>query len=376
MYDVLGVPADDPRLVVARQSVDDLLVVKEDEAYCQPCLSPVWDTALACHALLEEGSEESERAARDALAWLKPLQVLDVVGDWSARRPDVRPGGWAFQYANAHYPDLDDTAVVVMAMDRAGARLAPGRPAEYEQSIARGREWIVGLQSRDGGWGAFDADNTYHYLNNIPFADHGALLDPPTADLTARCVSMLAQLDAEGPTSPALADGVEWLIKDQLADGSWFGRWGMNYIYGTWSALSALNAAGIDPEAGTIRKAVAWLLDIQNADGGWGEDGLSYKLDYRGYEPASSTPSQTAWALLALMAAGEVENPAVERGIGYLARSQGEDGSWPEERFTAVGFPRVFYLRYHGYAKFFPLWALARYRRLRRGNSRTVAYGI
>jgi squalene-hopene/tetraprenyl-beta-curcumene cyclase len=287
----------------------------------------------------------------------------------------VRPGGWAFQYANPHYPDLDDTAVVAMAMHRARERL-DGEKSRFDEAIARGREWIVGLQSEDGGWAAFDADNTYHYLNNIPFADHGALLDPPTADLTARCVSMLAQLDEEAPTSPALARGVAWLMRDQLEDGSWFGRWGMNYLYGTWSALSALNAAGVDSQTPAVRKAVGWLEAIQNPDGGWGEDGESYKLDYRGYEPAPSTPSQTAWALLGLMAAGEVENAAVQRGIGYLAQNQAGDGFWPEERFTAVGFPRVFYLRYHGYAKFFPLWALARYRSLRRGNSRTVGFGI
>jgi squalene-hopene/tetraprenyl-beta-curcumene cyclase len=263
-----------------------------------------------------------------------------------------------------------------MAMDRARARIGEPARTEYDHAIDRGREWIVGLQSSDGGWAAFDADNTSHYLNNIPFADHGALLDPPTADLTARCVSMLSQLDEEAPTSPELARGVAWLMHDQREDGSWFGRWGMNYIYGTWSALSALNAAGVDPQSPTVRKAVDWLVKIQNADGGWGEDGASYKLDYQGYEPAASTPSQTAWALLALMAAGEVEHPAAERGIAYLAASQGESGQWPEERFTAVGFPRVFYLRYHGYAKFFPLWALARYRGLRRGNSRTVAYGM
>jgi squalene-hopene/tetraprenyl-beta-curcumene cyclase len=375
MYDVLGVPSDDPRVVVARESIDGLLVVKEDEAYCQPCLSPIWDTALAAHALLEVGSPEAEEAAQKALTWLKPKQVLDVVGDWAAQRPNVRPGGWAFQYANAHYPDLDDTAVVVMAMHRAQARLADSG-SEFDESIERGREWIVGLQSKDGGWGAFDADNTHEYLNNIPFSDHGALLDPPTADLTARCVSMLAQLDEDGPTGPALSRGVAWLMQDQLEDGSWYGRWGMNYIYGTWSALNALNIAGIDRQSPTVSKAVAWLEKIQNADGGWGEDGSSYKLDYRGYEPAPSTPSQTAWALLALMAAGEVENEAVERGIGYLARNQKDDGLWPEERFTAVGFPRVFYLRYHGYAKFFPLWAMARYRGLKRGNSRTVAFGM
>jgi squalene-hopene/tetraprenyl-beta-curcumene cyclase len=376
MYDVLGVPADDPRAKVARESIEGLLVVKGDEAYCQPCLSPVWDTALACHALLEAGSETAERAALDGLAWLKPLQILNVAGDWAAQRPDVRPGGWAFQYANPHYPDLDDTAVVVMAMDRVRARHRPGTVPDFDNAIARGREWIVGLQSRDGGFAAFDADNTHHYLNNIPFADHGALLDPPTADLTARCVSMLAQLDAEAPTSPALARGVEWLMKDQREDGSWFGRWGMNYIYGTWSALSALNVAGVDPRAPAVRKSVNWLLSIQNPDGGWGEDGESYRLDYRGYEQAPSIPSQTAWALLGLMAAGEAEHPAVARGIAYLLAQQGQDGLWSEERFNAVGFPRVFYLRYHGYAKFFPLWALARYRNLMKGNSRIVAFGM
>jgi squalene-hopene/tetraprenyl-beta-curcumene cyclase len=375
MYDALGVAADDPRVVIARESVEGLLVVKEEEAYCQPCLSPIWDTVLAAHALLEVGTPEAEGAAQDALLWVKPKQILDVVGDWAARRPDVRPGGWAFQYANAHYPDLDDTAVAVMAMHRVSDRSSAGR-GEFDEAIARGREWVAGLQSEDGGWGAFDADNTYHYLNNIPFADHGALLDPPTADLTARCVSMLAQLDEDLPTSPELSRGVAWLMHDQREDGSWFGRWGMNYIYGTWSALSALNAAGVDGEAPAVRKAVSWLQRIQNPDGGWGEDGLSYDLDYQGYEPAPSTPSQTAWALLGLMAAGEVESDAVRRGIGYLAANQREDGLWQEERFTGVGFPRVFYLRYHGYAKFFPLWALARYRNLNRGNSRTVAFGI
>ena len=376
MYDVLGVPSTDPRVVAARESIDLLLVVKDDEAYCQPCLSPVWDTALVSHALHEVGSEDAERAANAALEWLKPLQILDVAGDWSVQRPDVRPGGWAFQYANPHYPDLDDTAVVVMSMDRARQRAGSDKHPDYDAAIERGREWIVGLQSRDGGWAAFDADNTYHYLNNIPFADHGALLDPPTADLTARCVSMLAQLDEELPTSPELARGVAWLMHDQHEEGSWFGRWGMNYIYGTWSALCALNAAGVDAQAPSIRKAVNWLVRIQNADGGWGEDGSSYKLDYKGYEPAPSTPSQTAWAILGLMAAGEVDHPAVARGIAYLAEKQDSGGLWNESRFTAVGFPRVFYLRYHGYAKFFPLWAMARYRNLRRGNSRTVAYGM
>ena len=376
MYDALGYPPDHPNLVAARQSLDGLLVVREDEAYCQPCLSPVWDTALACHALLEAGGEAAERQARRGLDWLAPKQVLDIRGDWAVQRPDVRPGGWAFQYANPHYPDLDDTAVVVMAMNRAQDRLPPTDAAAFAEPIARGREWLVGLQSRDGGFAAFDADNTAEYLNHIPFADHGALLDPPTADVTARCVSMLAQLGETRDTSPTLARATQNLLDSQEADGSWFGRWGMNYIYGTWSALCALNAAGIDRHAPAMRRAVGWLLAIQNADGGWGEGGESYRLGYAGYEPAPSTASQTAWALLGLMAAGEVDHAAVARGIAYLSRTQGADGVWPEERFTATGFPRVFYLRYHGYPKFFPLWALARYRNLTRSNSRAVPFGM
>jgi len=373
MYDALGVPEDDPRVVTARQAIDDLLVIGEDEAYCQPCLSPVWDTALAAHALLELGDAEGERRGRAALDWLCPRQVLDHKGDWADVKPDVRPGGWAFQYDNPDYPDLDDTAVVAMAMDRAVAR--SGDDA-YAEPIARAAEWVGGLQSRDGGFAAFDADNTYEYLNNIPFADHGALLDPPTADVTARCISMFAQLGETVETSPRLKKAVDALLAEQRTDGSWFGRWGTNYIYGTWSALSALNAAGFEPATAPVARAAEWLIAIQNEDGGWGEDGESYKLDYDGHEPAPSTASQTAWALLGLMAAGRVDDPAVARGIDYLVASQNDEGLWDETRFTAVGFPRVFYLRYHGYAKFFPLWAMARYRNLSAGNSRRVTVGM
>ncbi|HEY1559981.1 MAG TPA: squalene--hopene cyclase [Caulobacteraceae bacterium] len=367
MYDALGFSEDDPHRAAARASVEKLLVVKEGEAYCQPCLSPVWDTCLAAHALLECGDEASVAAARRSLEWLEPLQVLDVAGDWAEQRPHVRPGGWAFQYRNDHYPDLDDTAVVVMAMDRAGS--------DYPEAISRGREWIEGLQSHDGGWAAFDADNSYHYLNNIPFADHGALLDPPTADLTARCISMLAQLG--GPIdSPRMKSSLAWLEREQLADGSWFGRWGVNYIYGTWSVLCALNAAGLAPEAPMVARAADWLIAIQNVDGGWGEGCDSYKLDYIGHEPAPSAASQTAWAILGLIAAGRIEHPTVKRGIDWLARRQDDQGEWPEEGYTGGGFPRVFYLRYHGYSKFFPLWAMARYRNLRLANSRRPQFGV
>src|SRR5205085_10170320 len=310
-----------------------------------------------------------QRAIDAALAFIEER----LKGDWAAKAPDIRPGGWAFQYNNDYYPDLDDTAVVVMAMDR--ARRASGSK-EYDQAISRGREWIEGLQSRDGGWAAFDVNNLEYYLNNIPFSDHGALLDPPTEDVTARCISMLAQLGETAETSKAVADGIAYLRRTQLAEGSWYGRWGLNYIYGTWSVLCALNAAGVDHQDPMMRKAVDWLVSIQNKDGGWGENAVSYRLDYKGFEDAPSTSSQTAWALLGLMAAGEVESPAVVRGVEYLKTTQTEKGLWDEARYTATGFPRVFYLRYHGYAKFFPLWALARYRNLSSTNSRVVGVGM
>jgi len=373
MYDALGYPPEHPLRATARRAVDKLLVVKADEAYCQPCFSPVWDTALASHALLEAAGPAAEAAANRGLQWLKPLQVLDVAGDWAVERPRVRPGGWAFQYANPHYPDLDDTAVVVMAMDR--ARAPPGSGPDYGEAIARGRAWIEGLQSRNGGWAAFDADNVHHYLNNIPFADHGALLDPPTADVAARCVSMLAQL-GEPLDAPRMRAALAYLEREQLADGSWFGRWGVNYIYGTWSVLCALGAAGLAPDAPMVRRAAAWLVAIQNEDGGWGESCASYGLDYRSYQPYPSCASQTAWALLGLMAAGEIDHRAISRGVAWLEAHQGRDGFWPEDHYTGGGFPRVFYLRYHGYSKFFPLWALARYRNLKRSNERRVAFGM
>ena len=373
MYEALGKDENYPPRAVTRRGIDKLLVIREHEAYCQPCVSPVWDTALTCHALIESGGDEVFTKAKQGLDWLKPRQVLEFKGDWAVKAPNIRPGGWAFQYNNDHYPDLDDTAVVVMAMDRARRQTGSG---EYDTAIARGREWIEGLQSRDGGWAAFDVNNLEYYLNNIPFSDQGAMLDPPTEDVTARCLSMLAQLGETAETSRSMADGIAYLRRTQLAEGSWYGRWGLNYIYGTWSVLSALNAAGVDHQDPVIRKAVDWLLSIQNKDGGWGEDAVSYRLDYKGFEGAPSTSSQTAWALLGLMAAGEVENPAVMRGIEYLKTTQTEKGLWDEARYTATGFPRVFYLRYHGYSKFFPLWALARYRNLRSTNSRVVGVGM
>jgi squalene-hopene/tetraprenyl-beta-curcumene cyclase len=282
----------------------------------------------------------------------------------------VRPGGWPFQYTNPHYPDLDDTAVVVMAMDRMG-RTHPEHAGEFREAIERAREWIEGMQSKNGGFASFDADNTAEYLNNIPFADHGALLDPPTSDVTARCISMLAQL---GIDNNVRKKGIVFLLSEQEEDGSWFGRWGMNYIYGTWSACCALIACDFDPKSEPIAKACAWLESIQNPDGGWGESGDSYKLNYKGYEKAPSTPSQTAWGLLALMAAGKADSQTVKRGVDYLLRAQLVGGGWKDVYHNAPGFPRIFYLCYHGYAQYFPLWALARYRRL--CNQYSTLYGM
>ncbi|MEX1204148.1 MAG: squalene--hopene cyclase, partial [Dongiaceae bacterium] len=359
-FDALGYPRQHPHRLTATAALRRLLVLGPERGYCQPCLSPLWDTVLTMYALMEAGEPGDGPAMRKATEWLLERQVLDLAGDWRLRRPGLRPGGWAFQDRNAHYPDLDDTAVVVMALERSG--LAGADPA-VRAAIERAVEWTIGMQSRDGGWAAFDADNTYYYLNHIPFADHGALLDPPTADVTARCVAMLGQL-GHGRNHPAAARGLAYLRRTQEPDGSWFGRWGTNYIYGTWSALWAFEAVGEDPAAPHVRKAAAWLTARQRPDGGWGESGATYWPGRRD-EAEASTPSQTAWAVLGLMHAGEGASEAVRRGIEFLLRAPRAGAQWHETLYTAVGFPRVFYLRYHGYSAYFPLWALARYRSLR-----------
>ncbi len=366
-FHVLGYDKNHPSYRSALAAIRSLLAFGESEALCQPCVSPIWDTALAAHALMEAGGDENETAARRAAAWLADQQIDDVVGDWAVARPGLAPGGWAFQYRNDHYPDTDDSAVVVMAVDRAEIDGA-------EAALARGTDWVIGMQSANGGWGSFDADNTYRYLNHIPFADHGALLDPPTTDVSARCIGMMAQRGYRAD-HPDVARGVEFLIREQEPDGSWYGRWGTNYVYGTWSALSALNAVGQSSEAPHIRKAVDWLKSRQRPDGGWGEDGATYWPDSRAVAKAS-TPTQTAWALLALMAAGEADSEAAEHGIAYLLDAPRSRDNWHEQYYNAVGFPRVFYLKYHGYSAYFPIWALARYRRLRDGNAKTTRYGL
>ena len=365
MFDALGHGLDHPEAATAWAAVRKLMVETPSEAYCQPCFSPIWDTGLAGHAVAEAQGAATDHVDA-ACTWLASQQINDVLGDWAETRPDVPPGGWAFQYANPHYPDVDDTALVGMLLHR------NGDPA-HAGGVARARDWVLGMQSSNGGWGAFDADNDHDFLNHIPFADHGALLDPPTADVTGRCVSFLAQIGIPA-TDSCMARALDYLRREQEVDGSWFGRWGTNYIYGTWSVLCALNAAGLPHQDPAIQRAVTWLLAKQRADGGWGEDEESYGTTAAG-EYYTSTPSQTAWALLGLMAAGE-SGPALARAAAYLARTQKADGEWDEDAYTAVGFPRVFYLRYHGYRLFFPLMALARYRNLSRGNQGRVAFGF
>ena len=357
---ILGYPKDDPRRATAKLALQKLLVIDGPSAYCQPCVSPVWDTALATLAMQETGDSASIGAASRALDWLQTEQVLDEPGDWRVNRAGLAGGGWAFQFANSYYPDLDDTAVVAWAMHQAH------NSDDYSDSIRRALDWLVGMQSENGGFAAFDADNTAYSLNKIPFADHGALLDPPTSDVTARVVTVLARI-GRPQDKPALKRAIAYLRAEQEADGSWFGRWGTNYIYGTWSALTALAQAGLGGQDPSVRKGVEWLRNRQNPDGGWGESNDSYA---RARAHDASTPYQTAWALLGLLAAGEAGSEAVRRGVDHLLRTQKADGLWSDPSFTAPGFPRVFYLKYHGYSGYFPLWALAAFRTLaRRGTT-------
>ena len=363
---VLGYGDDSPEMRTARDAIEGLMTERGDDLYYQPCLSPVWDTCLAAHAFLEAGARDDPRLTA-ALDWLADRQILDHVGDWAVRRPGLRPGGWAFQYENPDYPDVDDSAVVALAMHRAD-------PERYAENVSRACEWIAGMQSRSGGWGAFDPENEHYYLNSIPFADHGALLDPPTVDVTARCVGCLAQVD-RARFADEIARGIAFIRRHQEADGSWFGRWGANYVYGTWSALVALNGAGEDMDQPYVRRAVAWLRARQRPDGGWGEGLESYE-GHRGHA-AGSTASQTAWALLGLMSAGETQSAAVAGGIRWLREAPREEGPrWQERLWTGTGFPKVFYLKYHGYPAIFPLWAMARHEALLESNEGRVPWGI
>jgi squalene-hopene/tetraprenyl-beta-curcumene cyclase len=322
--------------------------------WLEACQSPVWDTALALSALLDAGVPADDPDVRSATDWLLDEQITGP-GDWQVRRPHLVSGGWAFEFANDVYPDIDDTAEIVLALRRVDHH----DPTRLARALDRAVEWTTGMQSRDGGWGAFDADNTHRLAERLPFCDFGAVIDPPSADVTAHVVEMLA---AEGRADEEpCRHGVAWLLATQEPGGSWFGRWGANHVYGTGAVVPALVAAGVPPCDPVVRRAVRWLEQHQNDDGGWGEDLRSYR-DPAWVGHGDSTPSQTAWALLALLAADE-DTDAVRRGVRHLLATQRPDGGWDEERFTGTGFPGDFYIAYHLYRVVFPIWALGRHAR-------------
>ncbi len=342
-----GYPLDHPVMQAALEGLDAFTIEDEAGRRIEACQSPVWDTALAVVALADAGVPPDDPSLRRAGRWLVDEEIT-VPGDWSVRRPHLAPGGWAFEFANDNYPDIDDTAEVALALRRTDE-------AESE-AVARAIAWTEGMQCRDGGWAAFDVDNTRALCRELPFCDFGELIDPPSADVTAHVIEMLSIL---GQSGRATERGILWLFDAQEADGSWFGRWGSNHLYGTGAVVPALVAAGVSPRHPAIRRAVVWLEEHQNGDGGWGEDLRSYRdPDFRGR--GVSNASQTAWALLALLAAGE-RGPACDKGIAYLVDNQLPDGTWDETWFTGTGFPGDFYINYHLYHLVFPVMALGRY---------------
>ncbi len=352
-----GLPLDHPAMRAGLDGLEGFIVREETPdgvvRRVEACQSPVWDTGLALTAMLDAGVAPDDPDVLRAADWLLDEEI-EVPGDWAVRRPGMAPGGWAFEFANDGYPDTDDTAEIVLAL----RRCRHPDPHRLRAAVERGTGWLRGMQSRDGGWGAFDVDNTHELATKLPFCDFGAVIDPPSADVTAHIVEMLA---AEGGgTSEACVRGVRWLLDAQEPDGSWFGRWGANYVYGTGAAVPALVAAGVAASDPVIQAAVHWLETHQNDDGGWGEDLRSYH-DPRQAGRGESTASQTAWALLALHAAGHrPDSGAMARGIGWLVRTQRADGSWDEPQFTGTGFPGDFYINYHLYRLVFPISALGR----------------
>jgi squalene-hopene/tetraprenyl-beta-curcumene cyclase len=351
---LLGYDLDHPVMRAGLESLDRFAVWREDGArMIEACQSPVWDTCLATIALADAGLSPDHPALVKAADWMLSEEITRP-GDWSVQRPGLAPGGWAFEFHNDNYPDIDDSAEVILAL----RRVQHPDTARLNAAAERGARWTLGMQSRNGAWAAFDADNTSPFPNRLPFCDFGEVIDPPSADVTAHVIEMLAY---EGKAHhPATRRGIEWLLAEQETNGAWFGRWGTNYVYGTGSVVPALTAAGLPTSHPAVRRAVSWLASVQNDDGGWGEDQRSYREE-KWIGHGASTASQTAWALLALLAAGERENKAVARGIAWLAETQQEDGSWDEPYFTGTGFPWDFSINYHLYRQVFPLTALGRY---------------
>jgi squalene-hopene/tetraprenyl-beta-curcumene cyclase len=357
----LGYANDHPAVEKGLEALANFCIENDDELVLQSCISPVWDTALAIKALADSGVPSSHPALVKSAQWLLEREVR-IRGDWRIKSPDLEPGGWAFEFINDHYPDVDDSGFVMLAIKD----IKVSDENAKNEAIGRGIRWCLGMQSKNGGWGAFDKDNTKHILNKIPFADLEALIDPPTADLTGRMLELMGTF-GHGKDYPAAVRALEFLRKVQEHDGPWWGRWGVNYIYGTWSVLAGLSAIGEDMSQPYIRKAVNWLKLKQNIDGGWGETCESYH-DSSLAGVGESTASQTAWALLSLMSAGEVNSVNVAKGVRYLTSRQKLDGTWDEDHYTGTGFPKYFMIKYHIYRNCFPLMALGTYRRLTRRN--------
>ncbi|MGH9662275.1 MAG: squalene--hopene cyclase, partial [Bryobacteraceae bacterium] len=351
--DVLGYSEDHPLRREAVRQFEALMVNDHRPLFFQPCFSPAWDTAIAAYALGEAGAAGEARAR--AAGWLVSKEIRRR-GDWSVKRPSEEPSGWAFEFNNEYYPDIDDTAMVLLAL--AGSGGGDAQRAAERRALA----WLLAMQSSDGGWAAFDADNNWQFLSDVPFADHNAMLDPTCPDITGRVLESLAAQDVERRHA-AVRRGVDYLVRAQEADGSWYGRWGVAYIYGTCFALRGLRASGEDDREAHILRAGEWLRSIQNADGGWGESCASY--DQGSFAAGPSTPSQTAWAVLGLLAGGDTTSHSVRRGVERLAETQRADGGWDEKPATGTGFPKVFYLNYHLYRVYFPLLALAEFSRIK-----------
>jgi squalene-hopene/tetraprenyl-beta-curcumene cyclase len=346
--DLLGYPPDHPDRVEAQKKFDALMVDDGQRFFFQPCYSVVWDAAIAAFAL-GESNQPPEDALRRCADWLLTKEVRRK-GDWAVKRPNTEPSGWYFEFANEFYPDIDDTAMVLLALSRSRC----SRPAEQQTVERRAIQWLLDMQSKDGGWAAFDVDNNWRSLSFVPFADHNAMLDPTCPDITGRVMEALCAHGRD--RSDPVRKGIDYLIRAQEQDGSWYGRWGVDYIYGTCFALRGLAAAGVNDREPYIQRALEWVRAIQNFDGGWGESCESYKQE--SYVPAASTPSQTAWAILALLAGGDTASSSLQDGIDYLIRTQNSDGTWDEALATGTGFPQVFYLCYHLYRNSFPLLAL------------------
>ncbi len=352
----LGHPADDPLTAREIAHLARFEIEEQDTLRLQPCLSPVWDTCIAMVALEEAGMPPNHPALVKAATWLLDNQILGP-GDWQVKNPGVMPGGWAFEFRNDFFPDVDDTAFVLMALQRVDY----SDNVRMQNAVRRGIQWILSMQNDDGGWGAFDKNNDRAILTKMPFADHNAMIDPSTADVTARVAECLGRFGWPA-THPVIQRAVKFLLKDQWKDGSWYGRWGVNYVYGTGGVLRALETVGLTARD-YAQRAVEWLRSAQNSDGGFGESIASYD-DSSSKAKGGSTPSQTAWGLIGLLAAVKPSDSAVERAVCFLLDRQNSDGSWDEHEFTGTGFPRVFYLKYHYYRLYFPLYALARYRNL------------